>query len=252
VEDLEALSSEALVEQCLAWAEDAYWKMNRRLGEEMYRAIRQQEIPVRVLLEADDPFYHRVANRLRETLDLSEMGTAVDQPVRRLSSDLEAKVRDAVVAAHRLFRDRRLMIREIDEHWVRHLTSLDMLREGIGLRAVGQQNPLVAYQKEAFEMYQEMLGSIQSQIVRNLFLVPPVAVTSRRRRSPAPSPTQESRQRQLSFRAAGGSSAGQSQPAPHRSSDKPGRNDPCWCGSGKKYKDCHWREDRKAAARSAR
>ena len=64
------------------------------------------------------------------------------------------------------------MLRQIDNHWIRHLTSLDMLREGIGLRAIGQQNPLVAYQKEAFETFQDMLASIQTEIVRSLFTVP--------------------------------------------------------------------------------
>ena len=90
------------------------------------------------------------------------------------------------------------MLRQIDDHWVRHLTSLDMLREGIGLRAIGQQNPLVSYQREAFEMYQEMMGSVQSQIVRTLFLVPQAAAP-RKRAQGAPVPSGQSRQRQLSF-----------------------------------------------------
>ena len=64
------------------------------------------------------------------------------------------------------------MLQQLDNHWVRHLTDLEMLREGIGLRAIGQQKPIVAYQKEAYEMYQEMLGSVQTQIVRSLFLIP--------------------------------------------------------------------------------
>jgi preprotein translocase subunit SecA len=149
-----------------------------------------------------------------------------------------------MITVSRLFRDRRLILKQIDDHWIQHLTGLDMLREGIGLRAVGQQNPLVSYQKEAFEMYQEMMGSIQSQIVRSLFRVPEATATRSAR--PAPTPVEQPRQRQLSFHA-GGSQASEAAPEPARAAQKPGRNDPCWCGSGKKYKDCHWRSDRRAA-----
>ena len=135
------------------------------------------------------------------------------------------------------------MLRQIDNHWVRHLTSLDMLREGIGLRAVGQQNPLVAYQKEAFETFQEMLASIQTEIVRSLFTVPSATQSRSQRRSSQPQP-------KLSFRAGGSSGAKESVPQPHRAHRKIGRNDPCWCGSGKKYKSCHMREDLAKAHRA--
>jgi preprotein translocase subunit SecA len=142
------------------------------------------------------------------------------------------------------------MVRQLDDHWVHHLTSLDMLREGINLRAIGQQNPLVAYQREAFAMYQEMLASVQTEVVQSLFRVPRAAATSSRR--PAAQPQAKPRpQHQLTFRAGGGSGASDRAPEPHRAQRDVGRNDPCWCGSGKKYKDCHWRSDRKAMARSS-
>ncbi|MGC9468159.1 MAG: SEC-C metal-binding domain-containing protein [Anaerolineae bacterium] len=95
-----------------------------------------------------------------------------------------------------------------------------------------------------------MLASIQSQIVRSIFLVPRSAVEVGRRRADADY-TAQPRQRQLTFKASGGSQAGDSSPEPVRTSDKPGRNDPCWCGSGKKYKDCHWRSDRRAAMKAS-
>lgn len=243
VSDLQALDAEALISQACGWADQAYWELNRRMGEDLYRSMRQDELPVSALLESRDPFFAQIRDVLERTIGIEALEPWHDQPIRRLDEALEGQVRDAVVEAHRLFRDRRLMVRQIDDHWVRHLTSLDMLREGIGLRAVGQQNPLVAYQKEAYEMYQEMLASVQSEVVRSLFLVPQTAAAGGQRRvQPEPA-----RQRQLSFRASGGSAA-ESAPEPHRAARKPGRNDPCWCGSGKKYKDCHWRADQRAAA----
>ena len=241
---LERLETDALVDRVVAWAEETYWKMNEGLGEDLYRAMRQQETPVRALFETSDPFYSRVREALEASAEADAFASWYDQPVRRLPEELETLARQAVIDAHRVFRDRRLMVRQIDDHWVQHLTSLDMLREGIGLRAIGQQNPLVAYQKEAFEMYQEMLASVQSQIVRSLFLIPQMS-TAGGQRQPAGAPFAQTRQRQLTFRASGGGAAGETAPEPHRASSKPGRNDPCWCGSGKKYKDCHWRSDRR-------
>ncbi|MGC9522092.1 MAG: SEC-C metal-binding domain-containing protein [Anaerolineae bacterium] len=247
VAELEAMSPDELVAQCVTWADETYWMMNKRMGEAMYRAMRQEDVTVGALFETEDAFYKELGERLERSVGRAVFEPSYDLPVRRLPQELETRIREAVVEVQRLFRDRRLMLRQIDDHWVRHLTSLDMLREGIGLRAVGQQNPLVAYQKEAFEMYQEMLGSVQSQIVRTLFLVPKAAVVSGQPRA-ADDLVRRPRERQLTFRTSGGSQAADTAPQPHRAADKPGRNDPCWCGSGKKYKDCHWRSDRRAAA----
>ncbi|MER3514406.1 MAG: hypothetical protein C4310_08460, partial [Chloroflexota bacterium] len=74
------------------------------------------------------------------------------------------------------------MLRVVDSHWVRHLTDLDILREGIGLRAYGQQNPLVAFKKEAFEMYEALRASIQRDIVALIYHVSPAPAP------PAPGP----------------------------------------------------------------
>ena len=239
---LEALEPEELVAQCVVWAEDVYEQMNQRLGADTYRTLRQRETSVKAIFEGSDPFYRAVRARITASGGAEAYARWYDYPLRRLPDNLEAQLQAAVVDVQRLFRDRRLMLRQVDDHWVRHLTGLDMLREGIGLRAVGQQNPLVAYQREAFEMYQAMLSSIQSGIVRSLFLVPQIAV-ARGRAQAAATPFTQSRRRQLSFQA-GNSQASAAAPQPTRTSKRPGRNDPCWCGSGKKYKDCHWRSDR--------
>jgi preprotein translocase subunit SecA len=245
VADVADMDVEEVVAMCSKWADDAYRTMNQRMGAEIYRGLRQDEVTVRTLLESSESFYAHLRQVLADTVGLDAFEPWYDLPIRRLPEELEVKVRESVVEVQRVFRDRRLMVHQIDDHWVRHLTSLDMLREGIGLRAVGQQNPLVSYQKEAFEMYQEMLTSIQSQIVRNLFLIPQSLSAA----GVSPVEQQVARQprpRQLQFRAGGGSSGGATTPEPHRASNKPGRNDPCRCGSGKKYKDCHWRADQRA------
>jgi preprotein translocase subunit SecA len=111
---------------------------------------------------------------------------------------------------------------------VRHLTDLDALREGIGLRAYGQIQPLVAYKKEAFAMYEELLDAIEGDIVHAIYKVDVV-----RQQQPARRVVQTNRS---------DNGASQQQPA-KRSATTAGRNDPCWCGSGKKYKHCHMRTD---------
>jgi len=122
--------------------------------------------------------------------------------------------------------ERWIMLRAVDNRWVRHLTDLDELREGIGLRAFAQLDPLVAYKKEAHEMYQDLVASISHDIVYSIYH----AQVATRPAVPV--------QRMQTNRGDGG---GQQQPA--RSSKTLGRNDPCWCGSGKKYKQCHMRSD---------
>jgi preprotein translocase subunit SecA len=122
--------------------------------------------------------------------------------------------------------ERLVMLRSVDNRWVRHLTDLDVLREGIGLRAFGQQDPLIAYKREAHEMYQDLLGEIQHDIVQRIYHAHLKPQPARPMRAVRP-----------------GGGGGQA-PQPIRSSGaRPGRNEPCWCGSGKKYKLCHMRED---------
>ncbi len=124
--------------------------------------------------------------------------------------------------------ERRIMLMVVDHRWQRHLTDLDQLREGIGLRALAQVEPLVAYKKEAFEMYQDLMGSIQKDIAHYIY-------HARIQTEPArPAQTvQTNRQESADARPV------------RRAGATLGRNDPCWCRSGKKYKHCHMREDQK-------
>jgi len=244
--DLETLAPEEMVTRFMQWVEDTYIKMNQQLGESLYHNMRQENVTPKQLAESNMPFSQAVAKRIRSLLDKDEaQGKLWNRPLRRFPSELENQVQAIVVDIHRLSRDRQIMLKPLDNHWVQHLTGLDVLREGIGLRAIGQQNPLVAYQKEAYEMYQQMMDSVQRTIVRSLFLVP-----RQTPRQQARKPVLSAQHRSL--RAVGGSSQVTSQPK-HQAppgSHKRGRNDPCWCGSGKKYKDCHLREDQRAGKTS--
>ncbi len=134
--------------------------------------------------------------------------------------------------------ERLTMLNAIDYHWRRHLTDLDILREGIGLVSIAQRDPLVEYKREAFNMWQDLQEQIAATSVRNLFRMQ--ATTAQPARRP------------MNIQAIRPGAVANAKPEPVRKSAKQelGRNDPCWCGSGKKYKNCHMREDQKKATAS--
>ena len=135
-----------------------------------------------------------------------------------------------------------VVLKTIDSKWISYLTMMEQFKEGIGLRAFGQKDPLVEYKNEAFAAFQELLNDIQFDIASNMYRVqlrteppvptpPPVMAINRARASGVAAPVGA---------ASGGSPNGGGSPAPVPAG-KLGRNDPCWCGSGKKYKKCHGR-----------
>ncbi len=238
--DLQGLQPKEMVEQIVARGDQFYRDINLRIGEDLYHTLRQNEEALALLAERDDPLWQTFIARLDAQIGRDALTEWWELPLRRLPDALETPVKAIFLNVVRLYRDRQLMLRQLDTHWVHHLTDLDMLREGIGLRAVGQQNPLVAYQREAFETYQQMLEAIQSEIVRTMFLMPPPPRPTAARHQPAP-PLTASRP---VLRTSGGSAqAAPAKPQPHQGGQKLGRNDPCWCNSGRKYKDCHLKTD---------
>ena len=118
------------------------------------------------------------------------------------------------------------MLQMVDTQWKDHLLAMDHLRDGIGLRGYAQVDPLRAYQKEGYDMFMSMIQRMQEDTVRTLFLI--------RLRQQEQAPLWEHRQTQMSFSGGG---EGESQPV-KKDPKKVGRNDPCPCGSGKKYKKC--------------
>jgi preprotein translocase subunit SecA len=137
--------------------------------------------------------------------------------------------------------ERLVLLRVIDSLWVEHLTAVDDMRRGIGLRAYSQRDPLNEFKIEAYRMFDELKSTIRHDVTHTVFRVTvqqtphthhPVARNVREGRAPAAGTAS----------AAGAVTATNNgngaQPAA-RSGPKVGRNDPCWCGSGKKYKKCH-------------
>jgi preprotein translocase subunit SecA len=129
--------------------------------------------------------------------------------------------------------ERRIILDIVDTQWKDHLLTLDHLKEGIGLRGYGQKDPLVEFKKEAFTLFEDMMGRIDTETVRYLFLVQPAKPEDEAREIER---RQRRQQQELQYQAG---AAQAEEPKPIRTGAKVGRNDPCPCGSGKKYKKCH-------------
>ena len=159
------------------------------------------------------------------------------------------------------------MLSVLDQHWREHLYEMDYLQEGINLRAMGQRDPLAEWQREGFDMFEAMMGQIEDDFVRYVFHLQVVVDEQPRERSSATCSTARPRSRsRVPARCAAAAAAdarGDAGPAPVatattaaappaadaavapqqpvRVEKTPGRNEPCFCGSGKKYKMCHGR-----------
>ncbi|HEX2883593.1 MAG TPA: preprotein translocase subunit SecA [Candidatus Limnocylindria bacterium] len=142
--------------------------------------------------------------------------------------------------------ERLVLLRVIDSLWVEHLTAIDDMRRGIGLRAYSQRDPLNEFKIEAYRMFDELKATIRHDVTHTIFRVtvqaqPQVARPMARNvvegRAAVAGATSSASGAATATAVAGGSGNGAAQPA--RSGPKIGRNDPCWCGSGKKYKKCH-------------
>jgi preprotein translocase subunit SecA len=147
--------------------------------------------------------------------------------------------------------ERWVLLRTIDTHWIEHLTAMEELREGIYLRGYGQQDPLVAYKREAHEFFEQMRLRIASGVAQMVMRVA-VRTAEQAEQQEKPNGTGPQSPNTTSTSGNGTSSTGRNdlrtnrdQPPPKTSTGpgdkKIGRNDPCWCGSGKKFKKCHGR-----------
>ena len=130
--------------------------------------------------------------------------------------------------------EKMVMLRTIDTLWKDHLLAMDSLREGIGLRGYGQKDPLIEYKREGFDMFAAMMDRCKQDVLEHLFRVQvvqgeqPPPVMERPRRPPT-----------LTLNRGEQAAEGNEDKTIRRTADKVGRNDPCPCGSGKKYKKCH-------------
>ncbi len=170
-----------------------------------------------------------------------------------LADDLAEKVKARYGEKEQLFGnemmrwlERRIILDIVDTQWKDHLLTLDHLKEGIGLRGYGQKDPLVEFKKEAFTLFEDMMARIDTETVRFLYLMQPARTeeprAAARESAPASTPgfidSIERRRRQQQQNLQYQAGAQQEAPKTVRTGAKVGRNDPCPCGSGKKYKKC--------------
>ena len=121
--------------------------------------------------------------------------------------------------------ERRTLLSVVDSRWREHLYEMDYLREGIGWRGLSQRDPLVEYKREGFDIFQEMERGLKEDYVTYIYRVENIKL-------------REEEMQQLSY-SGGEEEPNQRPTSPRRTEGKIGRNDPCPCGSGKKYKKCH-------------
>ena len=143
-------------------------------------------------------------------LSVRQLEQSADELVRH-AEDLYERLQLEVGADIMREHEKRVMLLAIDRSWINHLTEMDRLREGIGLRAVGQEQPLVVYKREGYSYFEALLASIQYDVVHSIYHIG-VSKEAPRKKEPVP--------------------------VAKKAGHKVGRNDPCPCGSGKKYKYC--------------
>ena len=167
-------------------------------------------------------------------LDLDQFGPALWERMEQFYKSKQERVGDEMMRYY----ERHILMQVIDGAWKDHLLAMDHLKDGIGLRAYGQRDPLIEYKKESFDMFGQMKERIENDAVRFLFTFEPMSDEDRRAE-------QERRQREQKqiFEAASKSKSGVTARGGveqvKRKAEKVGRNNPCPCGSGKKYKRCH-------------
>jgi preprotein translocase subunit SecA len=175
-----------------------------------------------------------------------ELGDAVDELVNKTYEAREAELGPEISRAV----ERWVLLRTIDTHWIEHLTAMEELREGIYLRGYGQQDPLVAYKREAHDFFEQMRVRIATGVAQTVMRVS-IKTAEQAEQEEAEKQkglaTNSTNTTSTSGKTSTSSNTSANlrtnrdaaPPAARTSNEKIGRNDPCWCGSGKKFKKCH-------------
>ena len=230
------------------------------LADEVLEEIIEFTIPERGEISMEE-LVRQVEQQFGFVMDLSEEAFAVrgGEPEReKVHERLQERIREQLESKIKMFEDlsqrftdmdiqppsfesvaRGMLLHSLDTQWKDHLLAMDHLKEGIGLRGYGQRDPKIEYQREGFDLFVAMNGRIRSHAVEQLFKVMLEAPTEERIR--AMRAAEEARNRQLArqLREQHPGSAPEVQGTIVREGPKVGRNAPCPCGSGKKYKKCH-------------
>jgi len=214
----------------------------------------------------DNRLPRSVYRKIEEDLGLEKLEEVENIPLGKLTSDVKDIVKEAFVR----WQESDLMLRVIDYLWTRHLTTMEQLRHSIGLQAYGQKDPLVQYKVKAFDLFDDLKAEIRQLTVLNVLLMGTRAEEARAQIRRTQVQAQAEQKQAAQAQAGGGNGSkikpgvsnnqaqrsgqpqngrpGQAQAqrlqavaAGNMGRQKIGRNDPCFCGSGKKYKNCHGR-----------
>lgn len=161
----------------------------------------------------------------QEELDKLSAEELIDLVMERATASYAKKEAEITAPIMREL-ERVIMLRVVDEYWMDHIDAMTELRQGIGLRAYAQTDPVVAYKREGYEMFEQMIAAIQEETLRRLFLV----------RLQKNEDVKRERVAKITAESAGGDGTVRKQPV--KKTVKIGRNDPCPCGSGLKWKKC--------------
>jgi preprotein translocase subunit SecA len=211
---------------------------------------------------SDDWDIDALHEALREqfAIDVEVPRSAGDQ--QELAEELWKPIEERIVAREQelgrpffLYFIRHFLLEEIDSQWIQHLKAMDQLREGIGLRGYGQRDPKREYKREGYDLFQQMMQNIQAKAGEKIFRVQiqrkedeVPAMEAKRREMRAVHPSADGKSNAYGDAADGGKQAAKKPVTVKRDRPKVGRNDPCPCGSGKKYKKCCGREAEAAAS----
>jgi len=245
---------EAEIEQVVSYHTSADEVKNWDLTE-IYQVV-STIFPVNEQLKEDLAGYTEDGNKL----DKAKARTSIIEHLTKLAREKYAELEKAAESAGYTWPqiEKAVLIRSIDTLWVEHLEAISSMRQGIGLRGYGQRDPLIEYKKEAYRLFNELTNLIQKECVYSIYKI---AVAEGRETEPIQAPSLADRAKQFSapsktsssntssfsgFKPAGrqgNASGGQTaetvkQKAKTEDGQKVGRNDPCPCGSGKKYKKC--------------
>jgi preprotein translocase subunit SecA len=227
------LEGRDLKDEALDWVAEV---VSNTVGAFVSKEVYPEEWDLDGLLTALSAVYPLTVTK-RDLEDLASAEDVTDRIVQDAIQAYQAKEQElgtdpqsGTVVLREL--ERMVLLSLLDNQWREHLYEMDYLQEGIGLRAYGQRDPLVEYQREAFAAYEELQQSIREEFVRYIYRVELIRQDEPQRPRPqrvvmshGDQPAAQSGNR------AGGSGQGADRKTP--------RNAPCWCGSGKKYKKCH-------------
>ncbi len=193
------------------------------------------------IIPFDEASQHQLLTQLEQTHTISEMTEFLTGLAKEMYEAREKQVGPEIMGQI----ERWISLNVIDNLWMDHLDAIDDLREGIGLRGYGQRDPLVEYKNEAFSMFEHLMSAIDSEVVHRIYKIqvqlPPGAAPIARPQAPGAVDPSHLQTKLSSAAKKMRTNTENTTPAPVvNKAKKLSRNDPCWCGSGKKWKKCHY------------